>query len=102
MHLSTAKMKGFPGGSVVMNPPGNAVDLGSIPGWGRSPGEGSGNPLQYSCLGNPMDGGAWYTTVQEVAKSPTGLSDFMFFHFQPQFWTRLILLVEWMMEPAMT
>ena len=37
----------------------NVGDLGSIPGWGRSPGEGNGNPLQYSCLENPMDGGAW-------------------------------------------
>jgi len=50
---------GFPGGSVVKNPPANAVDLGSIPGSGRSPGEGNGNPLQYSCLENPMDRGAW-------------------------------------------
>ena len=45
---------GFPGGSVVKKPPANAGDLGSIPGLGRSPGEGNGNPLQYSCLGNPM------------------------------------------------
>ena len=46
---------GFPGGSVVKSPPANAGDSGSIPGSGRSPGEGSGNPLQYSCQGNPMD-----------------------------------------------
>ena len=46
---------GFPGGSVVMNLPANAGDLGSIPGWGRSLGEGNGNLLQYSCLGNPID-----------------------------------------------
>ena len=45
---------GFPGGSVVKNPPANAGDAGSIPGSGRSPGEGNGNPLQYSCLENPM------------------------------------------------
>ena len=45
----------FPGGSVVKNPPANAGDLGSIPGSGRSPGEGNGNPLHYSCLGNLMD-----------------------------------------------
>ena len=50
---------GFPGGSVVKNPPANAADIGSILGLGRSPGGGNGNPLQYSCLGNPMDRGAW-------------------------------------------
>ena len=49
----------------------NAGDLGSIPGLGRSPGEGSGNPLQYSCLENPMDRGAWQATVHEIAKSWT-------------------------------
>ena len=54
----------------------NAGDLGSIPGSGRSPGEGNGNPLQYSCLENPMDGGAWWATVHGVAKSQTRLSDF--------------------------
>ena len=51
---------GFPGGSVVKNLPANAGDTGSIPGWGRSPGEGNGNPLQCSCLENPMDRGAWW------------------------------------------
>ena len=50
---------GFPGGSVVKNPPANAGDVGSIPGSGISPGEGNGNPLQFSCLENPMEGGAW-------------------------------------------
>ena len=59
----------------------NAGDPGSIPGSGRSPGEGNGNPLQYSCLENPMDGGAWQATVHGVAKSRTQLSDFTFFHF---------------------
>ena len=54
----------------------NAGDLGSIPGSGRSPGEGNGNPLQYSCLENSMDGGAWWTTVHGVAKSRTRLSNF--------------------------
>ena len=49
-----------------------------ISGLGRSPGEGNGNPLQYSCLENPMDGGAWWATVQGVAKSQTRLSDFTF------------------------
>ena len=50
---------GFPGGSEVKASDCNAGDLGSIPGLGRSPGEGNGNPLQYSCLENPMEGGAW-------------------------------------------
>ena len=49
----------LPGGSVERNLPANAGDTGPIPGSGRSPGEGNGNPLQYSCLGNPMDTGAW-------------------------------------------
>ena len=56
----------------------NAEDPGSIPGSGRSSGEGNGNPLQYSCLENPMDGGAWYATVHGVAKSRTQLSDFTY------------------------
>ena len=60
--------KGFPGGSVVKNPPDNAGDADLIPGSGRSPGEGNGNPLQYSCLGNPMDRGAWWATVHGIAK----------------------------------
>ena len=51
--------KGFPSGSVVKNLPANAGDVGSIPGLERSPGEGNGKPLQYSCLGNPMDRGDW-------------------------------------------
>ena len=54
----------------------NAGDPGLIPGPGRSPGEGTGNPLQYSCLENSMDGGAWWATVHGVAKSWTQLSDF--------------------------
>ena len=66
---------GFPVGSVVKNPPANAGDVGLLPGSGRSPGEGNGNPLQYSCLGNPTDRGVWRTTVQGVAKSQIQLSD---------------------------
>ena len=73
---------GFPGGSEVKVSASNAGDLGSIPGSGISPGEGNGNPLQYSCLENPMDGGAWWATVHGVAKSRTQTSDFHFhFHF---------------------
>ena len=73
-----AYIGGFPGGSEVKVSACNAGDLGSIPGLGRSPGEGNGNPLQYSCLENPMDRGAWWATVHGVAKSQTGLSDFTF------------------------
>ena len=58
-----------------MNPPANAGDVGSIPGLGRSTGEGSGNPPQYSRLENPTDRGAWRATVRGVAKSQTRLSD---------------------------
>ena len=56
---------------MVKNPLANTDvrDVGSVPGRGRSPGEGHGNPLQYSCLGNPMDRGAWQATVHGVAKS---------------------------------
>ena len=56
----------------------SAGNLGSIPGSGRSPGEGNGNPLQYSCLENPTDRGAWQATVHGAAKSRTQLSDFTF------------------------
>ena len=62
---------GFPGGSEVTAPVCNAGDLGLIPGSGRFPGEGNGNPLQYSCLENTMDRGAWLATVHGVAKSQT-------------------------------
>ena len=62
---------GFPGGSDGKTSAHNAGDLGSIPRLGRYPGEGNGKPLQYSCLDNPMDGGAWWATVHGVAKSWT-------------------------------
>ena len=67
----------FPDGMVVKNGSANAGDVrdvGSIPRSGRSPGGGNGNPLQYSCLENPVDGGAWGSTVHGVAKSQTRLS----------------------------
>ena len=67
---------GFTGGSVVKNLPLNAGDAGSIPGSGRSPGEENGNPLQYSCLENPMERGAWQATVHRFAKSWTQLKQF--------------------------
>ena len=75
-HQPRSLSRGFPGGSGVKNLPANAGDPGSIPGSGRSPGEGNaGNPLQYSCLEKPMDNGAWQTTLHGVAKSRTQLSN---------------------------
>ena len=65
-----------PGGSGVKNTPANSGDTVSIPGSRRLPGEGNGNPLQYSCLGNPMDRGAWQATAPGVAKSQTWLSNY--------------------------
>ena len=65
---------GFRGGSSVKNPPANAGgirDVGLIPGLGRSPGGGHGNPLQYSCLKNPMDRGGWWAMAYRVTKSQT-------------------------------
>ena len=67
-------MRSFSGGSMVKNLPANAGDAGSIRELGRSLGEGNGNLLQYSCLGNPTDRGAWWATVHGVAKSWTRLS----------------------------
>ena len=64
----------FPGGSDGKASAYNAGDLGSIPGLGRSPGEGNGNPFQYSCLGNPMDRGVWQATVHGVTKCQIQLS----------------------------
>ena len=71
-------IKGFLGGSDGEESACNAGDLGSIPRSERSPGEGNGNPLQYSCLENPMDGGAWWGTVHGAAKSQTRRDDFTF------------------------
>ena len=95
----------FPGGPVVKIPPSNTVGAGLIPGWGtkaphaagcgqkvkkktkktnweRLVQVGNGTPLQYSCLENPMDGGAWWAAVHGVAKSRTRLSDFTFMHWR--------------------
>ena len=68
----------FPGGLESKASACNAGDPGSIPELGRSPGAGNGNPHQYSCLENPMDGGAWEAAVRGVAKSRTRLTDFTF------------------------
>ena len=69
----------FSDGPVVKNLSANAGDGDSIPELGRSPKEGHGNPLQYSCLGNPTDGGAWQAIVHGVTKSPTQLRNLTFF-----------------------
>ena len=65
----------FPGGTIVKNLPLNAGEAGSIPGFGRSPGVGNGNPLQYSCLENSINRGIWWATVHGVAKSQTQLGE---------------------------
>ena len=70
--------KDFLGGSDGKASAYHSGDLGSIPGSGKSPREGNGNPLQYSCLENPTDRGAWWATVHGVEKSQTRLSDFTF------------------------
>ena len=76
---------GLPGGLEVKASASNAGDLGLIPGSGRSPGEGYGNPLQYSCLKNPMDGGAWWATVHGVAQlDKTEWLNFQIFNFPLQ------------------
>ena len=67
MWSSHAQLKSLFGGSVVKNLPANAGDTSSVRGSGRSPGEGHGNPLQHFCLENPMDRGAWQTTVHGIS-----------------------------------
>ena len=76
VYLESYNLCGTQVALVVKNLPANAQDLrdaGSVPGSGRSPGEGNGNPLQYSCLENPMDRGTWRVTVHRVTKSQTRL-----------------------------
>ena len=76
---------GFPGGSEVKASVCNAGHPGSIPGYGRSPGEGNGNPLQYSCLENPMDGEAWWAAIYG-AKNVLVLPTKTFFFLKRAFW----------------
>ena len=71
LRVGESHHEDFPGGSVGKESICNAGDLGLIPGLGRSPGEGNSNPLQYSCLENPMDRGAWRAAVHGVAESDT-------------------------------
>ena len=89
-HRTSAELERgpFPGGSAVKTPPANAGDVDSVPGSGRSPGGGNGNPLLYSCLENPMDGGAWWATVDGVTKSRTRLSNYIVLSTE---WDRLPL-----------
>ena len=83
LELNNHYIEDFPGGSDSKASVYHTWDLGSIPGSGRSPGEGNGNPRQYYSLENPMDRGAWWAAVHGVAKSQTRLSDFTFtFHFR--------------------
>ena len=106
LNSSLKYHSGFPGGSEVKVSAYNVGDLGLTPGSGRSPGEGNGNPLQYSCLENPMDGGAWWTTVNGVAKRWTRLSDFTF-TFKISFFLQLRALypdrpqVEFWLHPSL-
>ena len=76
LWLGNFPYMGFTGGSVVKNRPAHAGDVGSIPGSGRAPGEGNGDPLHSSCLGNPIDRGARWATVHGVAKSRTRWTDY--------------------------
>ena len=85
-RLPTPVFLGFPGGSDGEESSCNAGDLGSIPGLGRYPGGGNGFLLQYSCLANPMDRGAWRATVHGVAESPTRLR--LALHLSPHVSTR--------------
>ena len=68
LSLHKQSIMGFPGDSAMKNLLANAGDMCMIPGSGRSPAGGNGNPLQYSCLGNPMDRGAWWATVHGIAE----------------------------------
>ena len=79
----------FPGALVVKNVSANAEDVGSIPGLGRSPGGGHGNPFQYFCLVNLMDRGAWWVTVRSVAKSRTRLKR-LSMHACTHLWGRIV------------
>ena len=80
MVCNVVIINSFPAGSVVKNLAANARDAGSLPEWGRSPGEGNSNPFQYSCLKNLIDKGARWATVHRVSKSRTQLSDWVHTH----------------------
>ena len=95
--LSSLSLGASPVLLVVKNPPANAGDIrdgGSMPGSGKSPGGGHGNPFQYSCLENHMDRGAWWATVNGVAESRTWLRDLACTHSFPRPWTAFQVTVE--------
>ena len=79
--LSFANVRGFPGSSDIKASAYNAGDLGSIPGSRKSPGDGNGNPLQYSCLENPMDGGAWWAAYSPWGREEADTRERLHFHF---------------------
>ena len=81
MFMGPSPPHNFPCGSDGEATAHNPGDPGLISGWGRSPGEGNGTPLQHSCLENPMDGGAWWAAVHGLAKSRTQINNFTFFLF---------------------
>ena len=103
--LKSHSILGFPGGSVGKESICNVGDPGSIPGWGRSLGEGNGNSLQYSCLENFIDRGAWRATVYRVAKSWTQLSVWVYIyislllHFHNCKWVTKAGLSDWARNP---
>ena len=102
-HLlnSCFKAVGFPAGSDGKASVSNAGDPGSIPGSGRSPGEGNGNPLQYSRLENPTDRGAWWATVHGATKSRTRLSDFTLLQGQAEIAIRRGKVLERIHDPTL-
>ena len=87
--MSSSIVLGFPGGSEVKASAWNAGNLGLIPGSGRSPGEGNGTPLQYSCLENPMDGGAWWATYSPRGRKELDTTERLHFHFSLSLWVQI-------------
>ena len=89
-NIHIMQLLGFPGGSVVENPPARAEGTGLIPGSGRSPGDRNGNPLQYSCLENLMDKGAWWPTAAHGVTKRAGqdLANKGNIHIMPQYYTK--------------
>ena len=97
VHLTS--LRSFPGGSDGKESPCNTGNPCSVPGWGRSPGEGNGNPLQYSCLENSMDRGTWQGTVHGITKSWTQLSDYHSLKLLQALWHWAIHFHDWAYFP---
>ena len=91
---SCTPLLGLPCGSEVTASAWTAGDPGSIPESERSPGEGNGNPLQYSCLENPVEGGAWWATVHGISKSQTRLNDFTFTYSVNKYIKKVMLMLD--------